>query len=398
MIRYYFFFILLCVATTVLSQTKFVSAYDFAGCGTKDVSGRLSDISNSVLLQCDCGVDNQAAIMNNNTLEFPATIDSLFKSDVTVCFDVLIENTSGEVDLMSKSYKCNADTAFEISYRVADSTFVILLKEGVDESYVLYAKADPASCWQNLCVSIRGLDIRVYVNGAEAAALIANDLLRLDNSIALTFNGSNCQFNNLSALKGRLDRIRFANYGFNAEDVGSFYIPQQQILTRDTIIFLGDQFALRAASECPSGINWSPAGSLSNPGVLAPTASPIVTTRYSASFQLGQCRLTDTVLVRVVDKDKLECENLRLPTAFTPNGDQLNDEFFISNPYLIESLQYFSILDRNGGIVFSTEDPQGRWDGTFKSKALNPGTFFYRIAYTCKGQEYKSKGSFFLMR
>jgi len=100
----------------------------------------------------------------------------------------------------------------------------------------------------------------------------------------------------------------------------------------------------------------------------------------------------------VVDKDKLECENLRLPTAFTPNGDQLNDEFFISNPYLIESLQYFSILDRNGGIVFSTEDPQGRWDGTFKSKALNPGTFFYRIAYTCKGQEYKSKGSFFLMR
>lgn len=390
--------LMLCVSYTCFGQSKFVALYDFNACGTKDIYGKIGDISNSVLLQCECGVDNDAPVMNSNTLEMPTSIDSLFKSDITICFDVLIQNTNGEVDLLSKSNQCNSDTTMDISYRTKDSTFVIFLKEGSDESYVLFAKADQRSCWQNICLSIRGIDIRIYVNGKESATLIANDLLRLDNHYPVTFNGSFCQLNNLTSLNGRLDRILFANYGFNKEDVLNFYIQQQRVLSQDTIIFLGDQATLRAVSNCPANVSWTPGASLNNPISLTPIASPLLDTRYSAKFNLGSCTLMDSVLVRVVDKDKLQCENIRLPSAFSPNNDQLNDEYFISNPYLISSLDYFDILDRNGSVIFSTNDPTARWDGTFKNKALNSGTFYYRIAYVCKDQTYRTKGSFFLMR
>ncbi|MEO6190538.1 MAG: gliding motility-associated C-terminal domain-containing protein [Saprospiraceae bacterium] len=391
-------FVLSVFSLNLASQAKFVSIYDFNGCGTKDINGNLGNISNSVLAQCDCGVDNEAIIMNSNSLELPLNIDSLFKLDFTICFDVLIENVVGEVDLLSKSLKCNSDTTIDISYRTKDSIFTIFLKEGNDESYILFAKADAKSCWQNVCLSIIGGDIRIYINGQEAANVFASDRLRLDNGVPLTFNSSDCQFNNLTALRGRLDRILFANYGFKKDEIRKYFIPQQKIITQDTIIFLGDQVQLRAVSNCPSGVNWSPSSTLNNSNILNPIASPIIDTKYSTFFNLGNCRINDSVLIRVVDKDKLQCEKISLPTAFTPNGDNLNEEYFISNPYLITKLNYFDILDRNGSLIFSTNDPLAKWDGTYKSKLLNPGTFYYRIEYECKNSTYKNRGSFFLMR
>ncbi|MBK8451547.1 MAG: T9SS type B sorting domain-containing protein [Saprospiraceae bacterium] len=95
---------------------------------------------------------------------------------------------------------------------------------------------------------------------------------------------------------------------------------------------------------------------------------------------------------------KIDCSNLKLPTAFTPNQDQLNDKFFISNNYIIDQLNYFDIMDRNGSVMSRFTNPKETWDGTWNGKELMPGTYYYRIAYTCKGQEYKTKGSFFLMK
>ncbi|MGB5026315.1 MAG: T9SS type B sorting domain-containing protein, partial [Saprospiraceae bacterium] len=92
------------------------------------------------------------------------------------------------------------------------------------------------------------------------------------------------------------------------------------------------------------------------------------------------------------------CSQLRLPTAFSPNNDQINDVFFISNNYIIETLHYFDIIDRNGSLMVRYQDPKSQWDGSWNGKELTPGTYYYRISYSCKNEDYKVKGSFFLLK
>ncbi len=382
----------------VNGQGHFSGLYDFAACSTKDSRGKLVDINVQTIPTCLCGTDNEAIDMVNNYLFLDNSFDSIFKGNFTICFDVFIENVTNDVDLISKSYKCNSDTSLNITYRVRDSLFSIFLQEGFDESYRFFAHADPRSCWQSICLTVNGIDIRAYVNGVERGKIVANDLLRLDNKEPITFNKSNCQNAMLNSLQGRLDRIILANYPMTRDEIQSNFIPQQRVLTQDTIIFLGEQFELRANSNCPSLISWNPNIALSSNTILNPICNPTKDVLYNAEFRLGRCNIKDTVLVRVVDKDKLECKDLRLPTAFTPNSDNINDEFFISNPYILSELKLFDILDRNGGIVFSTTNITDKWDGTFKGKLLNPGTFFYRVEYTCKNEDYQTRGSVMLMR
>ena len=53
-----------------------------------------------------------------------------------------------------------------------------------------------------------------------------------------------------------------------------------------------------------------------------------------------------------------------MPTAFTPNGDGINDLFSIAG-FGFQSVQ-FRIFNRWGELVFETDNPDQGWDGTFR--------------------------------
>jgi gliding motility-associated-like protein len=57
--------------------------------------------------------------------------------------------------------------------------------------------------------------------------------------------------------------------------------------------------------------------------------------------------------------------NIYVPRVFTPNGDGTND---ILKPILvgITSFHYFSVYNRWGNLLFTTENAANGWDGTFK--------------------------------
>ncbi len=75
-----------------------------------------------------------------------------------------------------------------------------------------------------------------------------------------------------------------------------------------------------------------------------------------------------------------------VPNAFSPNGDGINDVFEIKTQ-LVKELQ-ITVYDRFGGIVFSSNDINFRWDGTDKSgKACQEGAYVYYI----KGKFYNNK-------
>lgn len=82
---------------------------------------------------------------------------------------------------------------------------------------------------------------------------------------------------------------------------------------------------------------------------------------------------------------------LRIPNAFTPNGDGINDVWKVA----YRSLLSFScsIFDRYGTELYHFTDPSDGWDGKYKGKAVQPGVYFYVIeAKGADGKKYKKGG------
>jgi gliding motility-associated-like protein len=87
-----------------------------------------------------------------------------------------------------------------------------------------------------------------------------------------------------------------------------------------------------------------------------------------------------------------------VPTAFTPDNDGLND---ILKPYYvaIKSLSYFTIYNRWGQKVFSTNDLNAGWDGISKGNQKIEGGYVWVLKATdVIGRVYNQKGSFVLIK
>lgn len=106
-------------------------------------------------------------------------------------------------------------------------------------------------------------------------------------------------------------------------------------------------------------------------------AEPRTDTRFYVTVTNAEgCSTRDSILVKVL-KDR----KVFIPTAFSPNGDGVNDRFFIHSkrPVEVMSLQIF---DRWGDLLFqakdtSTNDPAQGWDGRARGQGLNDGVFYY---------------------
>lgn len=81
-----------------------------------------------------------------------------------------------------------------------------------------------------------------------------------------------------------------------------------------------------------------------------------------------------------------------LPTAFTPNGDGLNDTFGAVG----EGIEAFHLVvyDRWGQVIFSTKNPGHRWDGSYNGKKVPQGEYSYELlAYGKEFGEVFTSGS-----
>jgi gliding motility-associated-like protein len=112
----------------------------------------------------------------------------------------------------------------------------------------------------------------------------------------------------------------------------------------------------------------------------------------------GNCNTTDQITINVIDPNDLDCANLLLPNAFTPNNDQLNDRFGISSKFLIDELEYFEIYDRWGGKMWTATSKTDTWDGSFNGQSVNTGMYIYKVKYTCTGQEFVKVDNFSVIR
>lgn len=90
---------------------------------------------------------------------------------------------------------------------------------------------------------------------------------------------------------------------------------------------------------------------------------------------------------------------IAVPNAFTPNGDGLNDYLYPLNAYKALDLS-FSVYNRFGQRLFHTKDWTRKWDGTFKERPCDPGTYVWTLFYTDadNGRKVELKGTAVLIR
>lgn len=89
---------------------------------------------------------------------------------------------------------------------------------------------------------------------------------------------------------------------------------------------------------------------------------------------------------------------INIPNVFTPDGDGVNDQFYIDNSGLAE--YQIDIYNRWGVKVFSSQTPDEKWDGTTTAGVpLNDGTYFYILkAVSVTTKDYSTKGYIQLIR
>ena len=125
-------------------------------------------------------------------------------------------------------------------------------------------------------------------------------------------------------------------------------------------------------------------GLLDVPLIFDPEVSPFNTTNYvlEVTDPLTACVNYDTARVNV---EVLTL--LAFPTGFSPNANGTNDFARIIKYLNIEKLIYLSIYDRWGEEIFRTDQLDGAWDGTFKGRSCEIGTYAWVIRALTKDQE-----------
>ncbi|MEL6986544.1 MAG: gliding motility-associated C-terminal domain-containing protein, partial [Bacteroidota bacterium] len=162
----------------------------------------------------------------------------------------------------------------------------------------------------------------------------------------------------------------------------------------------GDSIQLSfMANFVPLNISWSPSTTLSCSDCPNPIAKPSEQTTYNLQIidSLG-CVFFSSITVII-----LEESTAFIPNVFSPNGDNINDFFFLNTAedVVVEEMMVF---DRWGNLIFRNENFNSNsgvdgWDGRYKDKELNPGVFVYWIKYIDEDENVKVlKGDITLIR
>ncbi|NML65247.1 T9SS type B sorting domain-containing protein [Hymenobacter sp. RP-2-7] len=143
----------------------------------------------------------------------------------------------------------------------------------------------------------------------------------------------------------------------------------------DKEILLGSSVVLEGTADGTYPVTWTPALGLTFPtnNPLRPVVTPTVTTTYTITGGSGGCASSDQVTITVRP-------GIRIPNAFTPNGDGRDDT------WQIEFIEQYpentvSVFNRWGNRIFSAENYSraNEWRGDINGQPAPVGTYYYVV-------------------
>jgi gliding motility-associated-like protein len=182
-------------------------------------------------------------------------------------------------------------------------------------------------------------------------------------------------------------------YGSNicSSDTDSVYVgvvPSPIVtLGPDTSIFDDETIQLEATYNSSWSYNWTPETWLSGTTGPAPETSPEQSISYTLIVtDTAGCQGSATIFIEVSERPLPE---IVIYNTFSPNGDLINDVWVIENIEKYET-SYLEIYNRNGNLIFSAENYQNDWNGTYNDNPVPAHTYFYLLDLGVPGEKIRN--------
>ncbi|MCO6460634.1 MAG: gliding motility-associated C-terminal domain-containing protein [Saprospiraceae bacterium] len=405
MIRYslYTFLLILFLFANANAQIteNLFAYYNFDDCTAADQIGQIDGIP-AVPIECVCGISGQAVKFTGAQYIQLGDVNSglnntLTGDEFTLVISLLTSKKNGPMTVFSITEDCDS-YGYELIYTPVQGRFTLNIRSQTELTSINFDD-DPGACWQQVSINRLFNRLECVVNGK--LKYTQKWVLNPDfHSLGIpTIGGGGCSGITTTRFIGLIDEVKVYNRILsieNAQLVTSNVV--NKLSDHFQVIYIGQSYAVNFITNCPSGVTWAPTTGVSDPGSNVVELSPTTTTKYNVSTSYEGCSEADTILIKVLNESNIQCERLLLPNSFTPNGDGLNDTYGISTTYAIDGECLFQIFNKYGGIIFSTNDPNGRWDGRIGAEFAPPGAYLYKVRYTCAGNKYTKTGTVNLLR
>jgi gliding motility-associated-like protein len=176
-------------------------------------------------------------------------------------------------------------------------------------------------------------------------------------------------------------------------------------LGEDFYLPLGCDFELEPLINIPqdqvANWSWTPDNLFNCDSCFSQIVYPLENTQtYQFAYtDINGCSASDAITI-YLDRTR----NIFIPNIFSPNGDGVNDLFFINAGKDVSMIKTFMVFDRWGSLVFQADnfqpnDPSFGWDGKLGGKALNESVFTYSVLVSfLDGWQEQYTGSVALVR
>ncbi len=182
-------------------------------------------------------------------------------------------------------------------------------------------------------------------------------------------------------------RIKEKGCSFSDSIQVGIYQAGAFIAEGDTLICKGEELVLHGLSNPGGQLVWSTGSDLGSIPITVPGSYILEAKNICGTF-------LDSVYVDIQDCD---CRPF-IPNAFSPNGDEANDEFKVILDCYPQQFS-FSVYNRYGQIVFSTYRLEEGWKGMYGNVPADVGTYYYLLQYrTPLGVSITYKGDIVLIR
>jgi len=165
-------------------------------------------------------------------------------------------------------------------------------------------------------------------------------------------------------------------------------------LPLDTLIELGDSLLLAPVitGAMIDSVWWTYAPGLRDAASLTTVVMPLRSTVYT----LNVITSTGCVIARSVNVTVDERLPVYAPSAFSPNGDNVNEVYTLGVSERVEAVRTFRIFNRWGTMV---HDGLDGWDGMLNGRPAEAAVYIYRaVLLLADGSERSVEGDFVLMR
>ncbi len=288
-----------------------------------------------------------------------------------------VENCVGWYSATATADYCNACAPLLSGVSIPSNTY------GYQQPY-------DGSAYMGGAAYVQGYEYRECIRGTLIEPLVVGTKYYVSFKVSLAENQSNCGSNKIGAL--------FANDQYTDASTLALNLNYAHIYTNSIITDTVNWTTVSGSFVADSAYSYIVIGNFfdnTHTDMLRVQTSLSISQSISYYYIDDVCVSTNPVSCNVTDTTSQSAAFI-MPTAFTPNDDNVNDKYFpvLSNA----TVEIFRIYNRWGQIIHN--NPNEGWDGKYKDEPqpIDVYGYYTEIKDDISGKIEKRTGSFTLLR